>query len=80
MGRAGIRPALGDAKKGKGRQFRSKGFHALRHTMISRLAAANVSPDVRRAMAGHSSDAVHRKYVHLDVSAQRAAVENLNAV
>jgi integrase len=80
MEKAAIRPALGDEKKGKGRRFRSKGFHALRHTMISRLAAANVSPDVRRAMAGHSSDAVHRKYVHLDVSAQRAAVENLSAV
>ncbi len=41
---------------------------------------ANVSPDVRRAMAGHSSDAVHRKYVHLDTSAQKAAVSNLPAV
>lgn len=80
MARAGIRPALGDEKSGKGRRFRSKGFHALRHTMISRLAAANVSADVRRAMAGHSSDAVHRKYVHLDVSAQRAAVEGLDCI
>ena len=48
--------------------------------MITRRAAANVSGDVRRAMTGHSSDAIHRKYVHLDVSAQRAAVEHLPAV
>jgi len=80
MERAGVQPSLGEEKSGKGRRFRTKGFHALRHTMISRLAAANVSSDVRRAMAGHSSDAVHRRYVHLDVSAQRAAVEGLDGI
>jgi integrase len=80
MENAGIRPALGDEKKGKGRRFRSKGFHAMRHSMITRLATANVSADVRRAMVGQSSDAVHRKYVHLDTTAQKAAVENLPAI
>ncbi len=80
MNKAGIHAALGEAKKGKGRRFRSKGFHALRHSMITRLAAANVSADIRRAMTGHGSDAIHRKYVHLDTAAQRAAVEHLPAV
>ncbi len=48
--------------------------------MVTRFATANVSADVRKAMTGHSTDAIHRKYVHLDVSAQRAAVEHLPAV
>lgn len=70
----------GRAKTGQGRQFNSKGFHALRHTMISRFADANVPADVRQAMAGHSSDAMHRKYVHLNVQTQRDALAKLPGV
>ena len=80
MTRAGVVVRKGRKKEGAGRQFNSKGFHSLRHTMISRMADAEVSPDVRRAMAGHSSDAVHRKYVHLNVDTQRTALAKLRAV
>jgi hypothetical protein len=31
-------------------------------------------------MAGHSSDAVHRKYIHLDADAQRAAVQGMEPI
>ena len=74
MRTAGIPERLGAKKSGKGRRFHEQGFHALRHTMISRLADADVSADVRRAMAGHSTDAIHRRYTHLDVSAQERAL------
>ena len=67
----------GKEKTGAGRRFNSKGFHALRHTMISRFANASISADVRRAMAGHSSDEQHRKYVHLNIDTQRTAVATL---
>lgn len=80
MRKAGVVVALGKEKAGKGRRTRSKGFHALRHTMISRMADAEVSPDVRRAIAGHSSDAIHRKYTHLSLDAQKAAVAKIKAV
>jgi integrase len=78
--RKGRSKAIKGEKKTKGRQFNSKGFHSLRHTMISRFADAEVSSDVRRAMAGHSSDAMHRKYVHLSLDTQRAALLKLPAV
>lgn len=77
MDRAGIVVAPGEARTGKGRTFRTKGFHALRHTMISRMANADVSQDVRRAIAGHASDAAHERYVHLNVETQRRAVDRM---
>lgn len=80
MKAAGVVVTLGKAKEGKGRQTRSKGFHALRHTMISRMADAEISSDVRRAMAGHSSDAMHAKYTHLGLDAQKVAVKKMKAI
>ncbi len=85
MVKAGVEMRRGEKKtcvggSSAGRQFRSKGFHSLRHTMISRFADAEVSADVRRAIAGHSSDTVHRKYVHLSIENQRAAVSKLAAL
>lgn len=72
--------ATGRKATGKGRTFRKLGFHSLRHSMISNLANVDVSADVRQAMAGHSSDDIHRRYVHLDVSAQRAAVKRISSI
>ena len=77
MKRAGIPERLGAKKSGKGRRFHEQGFHALRHTMVSRLAAADVSADVRRTMTRHSTDAIHSRYTHLDVSAQERALEKV---
>lgn len=67
-------------RTGKGRQFRAFGFHSFRHAFISRLANADVPADVRKAMAGHSSDEVHRRYTHLDLSTQRRAVDRLPSI
>ncbi|MEI6033792.1 MAG: tyrosine-type recombinase/integrase [Verrucomicrobiae bacterium] len=80
MKKAGVVVALGREKAGKGRQTRSKGFHALRHTMISRMANAEISSDVRRSIAGHSSDAMHSKYTHLSLDAQKVAVKKMEAI
>jgi integrase len=82
MERAGIGIPPGRQKAGKGRQFRALGFHSLRHSFISRLANAEVGPDVRRELAGHSnsSDEIHRKYMHLDLSLQRKAINQLSSI
>ncbi len=79
MDKARIRqPATGASERtGKGRTFRALGFHSFRHAFISRLANADVPADVRKSLAGHSSDEVHRRYVHLDVSTQRRAIDGL---
>ncbi len=74
MRAAGIDRTAGVEKKGKGRQFNKLGFHSLRHSFISNLANADVSADVRREIAGHSSDQVHSRYVHLNLETQRRAL------
>jgi integrase len=80
MAKANIAIPMGEARTGKGRTFRGKGFHSMRHTMISRMANADVSSDVRRAIAGHASDAAHRRYTHLKLETQRRAVEGMPSV
>jgi integrase len=68
------------ARVGKGRQFRALGFHSFRHAFISRLANADVPADVRKSIAGHSSDEVHRRYTHLELDTQRRALKRLPTV
>lgn len=75
MERAGIQQELGQEKKGKGRQFRSLSFHSLRHTMISRLANSDAPEAVTKAIAGHSTEEAHRRYIHLDEQAQEKVIQ-----
>ncbi|MFZ2279918.1 MAG: tyrosine-type recombinase/integrase [Prosthecobacter sp.] len=74
LDKAGIDRELGEARKGKGRRFSALSFHSLRHTMISRLANSDAPEAVTKAMSGHSTDEAHRRYVHLDTSAQARVV------
>jgi integrase len=80
MEKAGIRPPMGVAKNGKGRQFRALGYHSLRHSFISRLANAQVPADVRKEIVGHSSDDIHRRYTHLSLALQEKAIGRLSSV
>lgn len=77
MVRAGVDRARGREKQGAGRRFRGKSFHSLRHTMISRLAEAEVSADVRKLISGHDSESSHKRYVHLSLASQREAMAKL---
>ena len=77
MTAAGIIVPTGPKRKGRGRQFRRLGFHSLKHTFISGLAAGKVSPDVRKALVGHKSDQVHDIYTHIDLPSLVAAIRHL---
>lgn len=76
LDRAGIE-GLREPRKGKGRSWRSKSFHSLRHTCNSILANAGVSQDVRRMILGHASDAMNTRYTHMQVETSRAALAAL---
>ncbi len=80
MVKAKVRAPLGEEKQGKGRQFRLLSFHSFRHTLISNLANADISSDVRKEITGHSGEDVHRRYVHLELSAQRRAIGAIESV
>ena len=46
-----------------------RSFHSFRHSMSSRLAAANTSPDLARMVTDHDSAQVARNYQHAEVAA-----------
>lgn len=75
--RAGIKNQLLREGKGKGRDVWEKSFHSLRHTMISRMTNAEVSKDVRKAIAGHSTDFAHERYTHLSFDKQKTTISRL---
>lgn len=80
MDKAGIEVPLGEEKTGKGRRFRALGFHALRHSFVTRLLKEDVLPDVRQALAGHSTDEAHSRYSHLDLETQERAIHKLASI
>jgi integrase len=80
MAAAGIHSDRGVEKTGKGRQFKTLGFHSLRHTFVSELANADVPADVRRQISGHSDEKIHERYTHLDVDTKRRALAHLRPV
>jgi len=56
MGKAGIHAEEGVEKSGKGRRFKTLGFHSLRHTFVSELANRDVAADVRQKISGHNDE------------------------
>jgi integrase len=77
MGAARIHSDRGVEKRGKGRQFKTLGFHSLRHTFVSELANADVPADVRRQISGHSDEKIHERYTHLGLDTKRRALARL---
>jgi integrase len=77
MAAAGIYSDRGVEKRGKGRQFKTLGFHSLRHTFVSELANADIPADVRRQISGHNDEKIHERYTHLDLDTKRRALAHL---
>jgi integrase len=77
MAVAGIYSDRGVEKRGKGRQFKTLGFHSLRHTFVSELANADIPGDVRRQISGHNDEKIHERYTHLDLDTKRRALAHL---
>jgi len=53
-------------------------FHALRHTCLSRLAAAGVPVTLVRDIAGHACITTTNRYMHAEHSTMRQAVERIS--
>ena len=56
------------------------GFHALRHSLTSALANADVSEEVRRKIVGHESPEVHAIYTHHEHETLARAIGKLPSV
>jgi integrase len=62
---------------GGSRKISRRTFHALRHSFTSALANADVAPELRMKLTGHSSEAIHRGYTHHEIAILRHAVDKL---
>ena len=76
-----VKPRLNKQSTGKGRASRRDtseiSFHSLRHSAVSLLKNAGVPELVVRDIIGHDSEAVSRRYSHVDPGAKRKAVRKL---
>lgn len=66
---------------GRGRNMRRQvselSFHSLRHNATTMLKSAGVSDAIARAIIGHQSEAISRRYTHFDVDTMREAIGRL---
>lgn len=69
-----------EGKKGGQRAQHARSFHALRHSLTSTLANADVSEEIRRRIVGHDSAAVHSGYTHHERETLARAVEKIPSV
>ena len=78
MAKAGIEIPLGREKRGKGRRFRKKSFHSFKHLSHTRMLEADIGPEQRRLMGGHSlSSTAHLSYLHMRPESQTAALAKI---
>lgn len=81
MGHAGIdRRTVREGTKGGQRAQHARSFHALRHSLTSTLANADVSEEIRRRIVGHESAEVHSGYTHHERETLARAVEKMPSV
>jgi len=74
---AGIEQPQERHVEGAGRAVSLKSFHALRHSLVSHLANAGISPELRARITGHTDAKVHAGYTHLEIETLRSALEHL---
>lgn len=78
---AGLAEPRSKAATGRGRSLRRQvselSFHSLRHTATTFLKSAGVAHIVAQDLVGHDSEAVSRRYSHVDDDAKRRAIDAL---
>ena len=75
MHKAGVYARKDERKvTGQGRRFSDLTFHSLRHTYISLMANRGVDREIRKKLAGHTSDE-HDRYTHLELETMRTALQ-----
>ena len=64
MREAGV--SAGKITSGTRRKQNERGFHSLRHTFISALAAADIPAELRMKLSGHADLKSHSGYTHTE--------------
>jgi integrase len=63
-----------------GRSVNALSFHSLRHSFSSILANAGIGEELRMALTGHTTRAIHRGYTHHELERLRDAVAVLPSI
>lgn len=80
MEAAGIdRRNVRDGSNGRRKQ-NARSFHALRHSLTSTLANADVPEEIRRRIVGHESADVHQGYTHHERETLARALEKMPSI
>ncbi|MEZ5328037.1 MAG: tyrosine-type recombinase/integrase [Verrucomicrobiales bacterium] len=76
---AGIREAYKpmEGKTDKRRVQHGLTFHSLRHTAVSMMKNAGISPAIVQDLVGHESAEISAHYTHVESEAKRTAVDSL---
>jgi integrase len=73
MQRAGIESETIRTKQGQGQTVRSHSFHSFRHGAASHVFTGKVVEESVKRVTGHGRGQAHRHYLHVDLTAVRAA-------
>jgi integrase len=80
MNKAGVVSPTGVEKSGSGRQMNLQSFHSLRHSYCTELHNAGVPMEIRKSLAGHSSDAMAENYTDISRALTAAAIARLPSI
>jgi integrase len=69
--------SAGKTTSGTRRKQNERGFHSLRHTFISALAAADIPAELRMKLSGHADLKSHSGYTHTETSQLAEALKRV---
>jgi len=75
MREAGV--SAGKVSEGTRRKQSERGFHSLRHTFISALAAADIPAELRMKLSGHADLKSHSGYTHTETQQLASALKRV---
>jgi len=75
MKQAGV--SAGKVSEGTRRRQHERGFHSLRHTFISALAAADIPAELRMKLSGHADIKSHSGYTHTETQQLANALKHV---
>jgi integrase len=69
-----------EGRDGERRELNALSFHSLRHSAVSMMKNAGISPAVVQDLVGHESAEMSAHYTHIDGEAKRKAVDALPVI
>lgn len=69
-----------EGRDGQRRELNALSFHSLRHSAVSMMKNAGISPAIVQDLVGHESAEMSAHYTHIESEAKRKALEALPAI